>query len=32
VSVLKPFLSIAVKLMGPSRLRMEFVKLQHGMH
>jgi hypothetical protein len=32
VSVLKPFLSIAVKLMGPGRLRLEFVKLQHNLH
>jgi len=32
VLLLKPFLTIAVKVLGPGRLRLEVVKLQHGIH
>jgi hypothetical protein len=32
VLLLRPILSIAVKLLGPGRLRLEVVKLQHGIH
>ena len=30
--MLRPLLSMAVKIMGPGRLRLEFVKLQHSIH
>jgi len=30
VNVLRPLLSVAVKVLKPGRLRLEMVKLQHG--
>jgi len=32
VLLLKPILTIAVKLLGPGRLRLEVVKLQHSLN
>jgi hypothetical protein len=32
VVLLKPILAMAVKVLGPGRLRLEVVKLQHGIH
>jgi hypothetical protein len=31
VLLLKPIISIAVKVLGPGRLRLEMVRLQHGL-